>query len=517
MLRNVILIFALAAMLHSQSFAQETKKTVCFDAVCLSEVANKLKSADKTTVAEAESTLAELANEAGRTHNRRQIEALKDIIIPYVLEHDNGSNTAYMMSLLSKFCLTRDIQEIMKMGSDERLADYAIRTVGEIKGSEEFIRSYIENNKSDLKYKGALAYAVGQQNMSDMENELISWQKGADDKTLADIYNALLIIGSNDKTTAIVNKGAKRLTKSKIPECQIAGLRLLVALHGEKALPYLYKALKNDNRNVRVEALNLMKPYANQDVCNNVVKKCKTEPALADAITWLGELKNDSFMELIITQLSSKNPELVEASIRAIFKIDNADGINAVKPMFGGDYQPVIKESMIAYEGDYVSVLNAVARGNNNQKLAALEIIECRPVLNMHNRVREMLSSDNPDIRDKAYSVLKLVVISSHTSFLMGVLEYCDDKYVKDVQLAIKVASENMPDVKKDEFASTLKHVKPFMMPRYYKVFAYFGTELCVDKLIDAYKNGPDSFEAKEALLLVNNEKLAEKIHEALK
>lgn len=517
MLRNIISVLALAAMLHSQSFAQETKKTFCFEAKCLTEVMDKLKSTDKTTVAEAESTLAELANEAGRTRNRRQIEALKGVIVPYVLEHDNSSNTAYMMSLLPKFCLPRDIQEIMKMGSDERLADYAIRAVGGIKGSEEFIKSYIEDNRNDLKYKGAWAYAVGQRNMSDMENELISWQKGADDKTLADIYNALFIIRTNDKTTAVVDKGAKRLSKSKIPECQIAGLRLLEALHGEKALPYLYKALKNDKRNVRVEALHLMKPYANQDVCANVVKRCKTEPALADAINWLGELKNDSYMELIIKQLSSKNPELVEASIRAIFKIDNADGIDAVKPMFGGVYQPVIKESMIAYEGDYFAVLDAVVHGNNNQKLAVLEILECRPVLNMHSRVREMLYSDNPEIRDKAYRVLKLVVISSHTSFLMGVLEYCDDKYVDDVQLAIKEASKTMPDVKKDEFASTLKHIKPFMMPRYYKVFAYFGTELCVDKLIAAYKNGPDSFEAKEALLLVNNEKLAEKIYEALK
>ena len=54
-------------------------------------------------------------------------------------------------------------------------------------------------------------------------------------------------------------------------------------------------------------------------------------------------------------------------------------------------------------------------------------------------------------------------------------------------------------------------------MPRYYKVFAYFGTELCVDKLIDAYQNGPNSAEAKAALLLVEDEAYQQKISEALK
>ena len=76
---------------------------------------------------------------------------------------------------------------------------------------------------------------------------------------------------------------------------------------------------------------------------------------------------------------------------------------------------------------------------------------------------------------------------------------------------------KNAPDEVKDRFASTLKHVKPEIMPRFYNVFAYFGTELCVDKLIDAYQNGNYKFEAKEALLMVENEQYLSKIQEVLK
>ena len=63
----------------------------------------------------------------------------------------------------------------------------------------------------------------------------------------------------------------------------------------------------------------------------------------------------------------------------------------------------------------------------------------------------------------------------------------------------------------------TLKYVKPEIMPRYYKVFAYLGTELCVDKLIDAYTNGDYKEEAREALLLVEDKQFEQKIKKVLK
>ena len=69
----------------------------------------------------------------------------------------------------------------------------------------------------------------------------------------------------------------------------------------------------------------------------------------------------------------------------------------------------------------------------------------------------------------------------------------------------------------KDSFVLTLKYVRPEIMPRYYKVFAYFGTELCVDKLIDAYTNGDYKEVAREALLLVEDKQFEQRIHEVLK
>ena len=350
-----------------------------------------------------------------------------------------------------------------------------------------------------------------------MENDLIAWLKGADDATKIEIYKALLVVGSSDKTTKIVKKGAKKLYKNQNVDYKIEGMRILVAVDGEKAMPTLYKSLKSNDRRVRVVALDLMKPYADDKVCAKTIKICKNDDAVIDVLNWLAEIKNDSQMEFVINNLSSENPEVVKAAIRAVFNIDNPDGIAAVKPMFGGEYQQVIKEEMVKYEGDYFSILNDVIKGNDQQKLAALQIIEERPILETNRRVRELLNSSNQEVRDEAFLVLKYVVMPANAEFLSALLETCDEKYVKDVQLATKNAMANSPESAKDRFASTLKHITPEIMPRYYKVFAYFGTELTVNKLIEAYKYGPDKVEAKKALLLVDNEQFKELIQNTLK
>lgn len=518
MLRNIVVIFALMAMLNTQTFAQNTGKIRCYDKDCVTEILNKLISPDQTVADDARTTLDEMAMEVLNYRDSRMAEYMMDAIILFAFNNDDNSNNAYIISILSKCCTAKDARVIMKMTENEKLADYAIRAVGDIDGAGDVIRNYILNHHDDVKYKAALAYAVGKHGIKDMENELISWLKGADDKTKIEIYNALLVIRSNEKTTKIIAKGAKKLNKSKIVENKIAGMRLLVALNGEQALPALYDALKNENRTVRVEALNLMKPFVNQDVVDNVVKRCNNDAVKIDVVNWLGDIKNDSQMTLVISQLSSADPEAVSSAIRAIYKIDNADGLNAVKPMFGGDYQDVIQESLLSYEGNYREALDDILRrGDDTKRLAALKILELRPSIVFNSRVKELVYSIYPDVKDLAFKVLPMVVMPANAEFLKSLLEMCDQIYVESVQIAIKNAMCKVPDNIKDNFVLSLKYVKPDMRPRYYKVFAYFGTELSVDKLIEAAKTGPDAYEAKEALQLVNNGKFADKISEALK
>jgi len=517
-LRNVVLVFAVLAMLPMMVFAQKTEKIDCKNEACVLEILEKLKSPDQTTVSEAKAQVDIWVDHIKYTGDQEMKDALKDAVFVFVEKNTDSKVSEYLFSVLPQFCNKYDSDDFLRLVEIEPITDEVLRCVGDIPGSKNVIMKYIETHQDNLKHKAALAYAVGKLNIVSMEDELISWLKGADDPTKIEIYNALMIIRSNDETTAIIEKGAKKLSKRKAADSKIAGMRLLVALNGEKEIPVLYKALKNKDGRVRREALELLKPYANDEVAQVVVKKCKKGDAAVDAVNWLGDVKNGSQMEFVMNQFSSKDPKAVDAAIRTVFILDYAEGINAVKPLFGGAHQEVIKESLITYEGDYITFINNMLKQNNaGRQYAALQVVECRPETHFANRVKELTNSTNTDVRDEAYKVLKLVMTPAQTQYLMTLLEYCDDKYVEDVQLAIKNATQKMPDKTKDEYASTLKHVRSDLMPRFYNVFAYFGTELCVDKLIDAYQNSMYQFEAKEALLLVENKKFKEKIDNVMK
>jgi HEAT repeat protein len=517
-LKNVVLVFAVLAMLPMKVFAQKTEKIDCKNEACVLEILEKLKSPDQTTVSEAKAQVEIWANHVRYTGDPEMKDALKNAIFIVFEKYKYYDCDEYLFAELSRFCNKYDADDILRLASIEPIAGAAIRCVGDIPGSQDVITKYIDAHQDNLQHKDALAYAVGKLQITSMEDVLVSWLDDADDPTKIEIYNALMIIRSNDETTAIIEKGAKKLSKRKAADSKIAGMRLLVALNGEKEIPVLYKALKNKDGRVRREALELLKPYANDEVAQVVVKKCKKGDAAVDAVNWLGDVKNGSQMEFVMNQFSSKDPKAVDAAIRTVFILDYAEGINAVKPLFGGAHQEVIKESLITYEGDYITFINNMLKQNNaGRQYAALQVVECRPETHFANRVKELTNSTNTDVRDEAYKVLKLVMTPAQTQYLMTLLEYCDDKYVEDVQLAIKNATQKMPDKTKDEYASTLKHVRSDLMPRFYNVFAYFGTELCVDKLIDAYQNSMYQFEAKEALLLVENKKFKEKIDNVLK
>ena len=516
--KNFIVLLALMAMLPMQVFAQKRENNViCDNEECVLAILDKLNSQNPAVVDEGRKEINDVVENVVYTLDVKEKTALKKSILLFVENNDKCSSNDYLFSLFPRFCYTTDVVDLYPWIDNDNHGDAAIRAIGDIPETGDYISKYIIKNHDNLKHKAALAYAVGKQNVVQMENELISWLDDADLSTKIEIYNALVVVRTNEKTTKIVEKGAKKLYNSKDVPTKIEGMKLLTAVKGEKSLSMLYKSLKNKDKRVQVAALDLLKPFANDKVCAKTVKICSKNGAVVEVLGWLGEIKNDSQMEFVINQLSSQDPKVVEAAIRAVFNIDNPNGIAAVKPMFGGKYQEVIKEEMIKYEGDYFSVLNDVIRGNDKQKLAVLQIIEERPILETNRRVRELLNSGNPDVKDEAFKVLKYVVMPANADFLSALLENCDDKYVEDVQIAIKNAMANIPEAPKDDFVIKLKHVKPNIMPRFYKVFAYFGTELSVSKLIEAYESGDYKKQAKEALLLVENEAYKDRIAEVLK
>ena len=499
-MKKVRLFLAFAAMIAMMTMnAQE------IGADELLKIYGKAKQEQKAQI---EKDLIKTAKEVGASNDKAAKEALSQMLIGFIDGKDNPRCDEFVISLFKYFGTVNDIDRLNKYVDKERYPDAAIRALAEIQPYANHIIKIVEINNGDLPHKDAYAYAIGRLKITELEGLLHSWLKGADDNLKMEIYSAFMRMG-NDESMMLAEKGAKKLFKKKDPKLKIGSMRILAAMEHEKAMPYFYKALKNKDMNVRRTALELMKPYATPEITATVVKKYAKKDAIADIVWWIGELLDKTQADFVIAQLSSQDPRAVEEAIHAVIKMDNNEGMEIVKTMFGGKYQPVIKAALIETTTDNASFLKDVMKGDDNKKLCVLDILKEKRCVALYYNVVNAMNSNNPAVKDAAYKALKNVVTVTHADFLKTTLATCDEKYVADVQEAIKMAMSKASDKQKDTFVQTMKEVQPQAMPRFYKIFAYFKTETSIDKLVECYHSGIAKDKALEAVLLIDNKDFA--------
>ena len=421
-----------------------------------------------------EHTIVEIAKYVGGGGRMKDKTTLRTVLSEYIDSHDDYPTNCFVASLFSYFIANNDVEYLWKYTEDPRYADAMIRILAQVPSFANSIDKGLKKNKGNLNPKGAYAYAIGKLGMKDKEDVLISWIKKADVPAKIDIYNALLVVGS-EKSKPVVEKGAKKLYKNKNPEVKIAGMRLLATIKGSESMPYLYKSLKNKNQNVRREALTLMIPYSDDAVRALVVKKYAKKEVLPDVVEWLGNLHDKSQLAFVEQQLSSDNREAVEAAIWAVTKINDENAMKKLVPLLDGDYAEVAKKALMECNGSIVPVLIDATRGNDRQKLAALAIVGEKHMKLLFNRVAELLENGSPEVRDAAYATLKDVTTVSNGEYLINLLQTCDTKRVTDVQDAIIAAYANAKVEQKYIFKSRLKYVSDDIRPRFDKVLESMG------------------------------------------
>ena len=457
-----------------------------------------------------ENALEKIAVKVGKTPTLNDNETMGMVLIGYITDQDTNKGI-YLLSLYKYFITDEDVHKLADFIDNEAYADMAIRVVAESQVFVEYIDKFVGRGDAEVNHKNAYAYAIGRLKMIEMEDVLVSWLNKADDNLKIEIYKALLRF-DNSALMPMIEKGAKKLYKKKDPTIKMAGMELLVAVKGETAMPYLYKALKNKDMDVRRKALDLMTPYATPEVTALVVKKYAKKDAVADIVRWIGMIGDKTQADYVVAQLSSDKDNVVNEAIRTTIMLETPEGINIVKTMFGGKYQPTIKEAMIEAPMDITPILKDVVKGNNQKKLCVLDILKERKCVAMYYNVVEMMHSTNFEVKDAAYKALKNVVVATHGEFLKTTLDSCDEVYVADVQDAVIAALGKASLQQKDFFVQTMKEVKPESIPRFYKVFAALGTKESVDKLVDAYNSDNDKEKAFEALMLMNNPEFASEI-----
>lgn len=479
-------------------------------------LSERLMSANKFEKRRAEEMLVRMAQYVGQRGYNTYHNILSNGVFDCINIQKDVETNVFLISLFEYFGDKRDLEKLWRFVENGNYADAAIRAMSHIPESVDNIRRFC-TKQGEVSYKGALAYAVGKLQMKDVEPTIISWLKGADAKTQVDIYNAIYELG-NPESAALVQKGAKKLYKNKNAEAKIGGMKLLVELQKEEALPYLYKALKNKNREVRRAALDLMVPYANSEMCENVVKKYAKKDAVADVARWLGDVKDKNYVKYLVGLLASEDELTVEEAVLALGKIGDPDGLMALAPMVGGKYKDAVEEALVESPGEIVPVLKKAINGSDEQVIGVMRILVKRQCYALNLQLRQFLMyQKNLEIMQIAYQTLKYVVLPGHVSFLKEQLENCPEEYVKDVQNAFIVAMSMAQPQQRDNIVNNMKHTPVEVLPRYYRVLASFDTETSVKKLVDCYNSGIEKDEAYMAIKMVDADKYQEVLRDLKK
>lgn len=564
-MKRIFIILALAALLPWSVVAQDarmrTSETIIADAL------NQLPASDKqafdTVMGELVSTGAEgiaqvadmlvpaaegknaiveyalngvvaYANTPGKEAEKK---AVREGLAKALDACTDNPNKAFLLTLLRMCGEAEDAPVFVKYLNDEYLAEWAISGLTSIPGTEEVL---LDLMKKEAAPKAALAHAAGLKKMASAEPILLAWLKGADAPTTRAIYQSLAQCGTslslpvlgqatkkvaydweaNDATAAYLRllkklvadgQGKAASTAAKVllkatdkAHVRGAALDVIVAVDGQKALPYLTAALKDKCREYRVNALRLSESIADEAWYATVAKTLKGKveaPVKADILNWLGTNHVTSQADAVVAHIADADEDVALAAIGAAGKIGGDAALEALVAQLGGTRGEAAEKALLAFNGKVDNEVLQALNGEKQVLLPALRIASTRSMEEAADKVFELLSSSDATISEAAYTALAGVVEPKDFSRLSLLLE--KGNQVSAVQKAMKNA---LLPLAKDE---QLKAIQPCMsqsanVSLYYPMLAQVGTSEAIAEIRKGYE-GNDKQAAYEALLTIDN------------
>ncbi|MBQ8266384.1 MAG: DUF1080 domain-containing protein [Bacteroides sp.] len=406
-----------------------------------------------------------------------------------------------------------------------------------IDGTEEIL---LDLMKKEAAPKVALAHAAGIKKMASAEPILMAWLKNADAPTACAIYQSLAQCGTS-LSLPVLGKAAKkvgyaweetdataaylRLMKKLVAEGQAksavvaakallkdtdkshvrgAALDIVVSVDGKKALPYLIAALKNDNRDYRVNALRLSESIADEAWYATLAKtlKGKADASVkADILNWLGINHVTSQVDEVVAQMNASDEEVALAAIGAAGKIGGESALSALIAQLGGAHSPAAEKALLAFNGKVDAGILKALDSEKKVLLPAMRIASARSMEEGAEKVFGLLASSDAEISGAAYQALSGVVEPSHFNQLSALLE--KGQQVPAIQKAMKNAL--LPLSKADQLANIQSHMgKSTNASLYYPVLAQVGTSEAIAEIRKGYE-GNYKQAAYEALLTIDN------------
>ncbi|MDC2624684.1 DUF1080 domain-containing protein [Bacteroides ovatus] len=461
----------------------------------------------------------------------------------------DNPNRAFLMSLLQRCATDEDIPVFVKYLNDAYLAEWAINGLAHTEGTNETLLDLI---KKDAAPREKLAYAVGVKRLRTAEPILLEWLKNADVPTQKAIYHALGICGSS-ASLPVLEKAAKAVKYEWIPETDVTAcyLRLLktmvandkghiaanaakrlmkdtdeayvrggaldiiIEVEGKKATPYILAALKDANREYRVNALRLSESVADENLYTNLAKTLKTKDdrkVKADILNWFGTNHVMSQIDAVIANMNSNDEEIAIAAITAAGKIGGDAALEALIAKLNSNYADAATKALLSFNGKINDgIMKALDTDKTTIRIAALNLASTRSMDQTADKVFDMLSFPESEVSTAAYKALAGVVGPSDFERLSRLIEKESGRNIPQIQKAMRNAVMSLP--KDEQYAAVIPYVNKSGNPSlYYPVLAQAGNPEAIAEILKGY-NGNHKQEAFASLLNVDNTNMIEVLY----
>ena len=273
---------------------------------------------------------------------------------------------------------------------------------------------------------------------------------------------------------------------------------------GANCAPIVIKALKSDDRALRMQALKFANNYADAAFVGQVAKaynSLSTE-AKNDVLGWIGDNKTITQLDLVIKEIQ-KGKGTNAMAIETAGRLGTATSVDALIAALSTDYKAEATAALLAFNGNINErVTTALKTATGDLQLALLDIANTRRIKSASPQVFELINSSDATVAAAALKALPGVVTKDNATQLAGMMDKASGEKAAIYQQAFTASIKGMNAEEQYKVISS-EIQKASNKARFYPALAATNTDQSVADLQAAWQGG--STEALAALQKSSN------------
>lgn len=475
-------------------------------------------------------------------------EIRKGLVAALAQEGDTAKRS-FLISQLQLCGTAEEAAALLPALDDPALADYALRALVSMPGTEELLLSLARQEGLTTARRCALARAFADKGTAAAEPVLTAWAAGADEELKAALWPALARCGTasslrllGEAAAAVgyaaepteatesylvllercaaagdakpVAKAARKLLACDRQYVRGAALRLLVLTQGvRKSMPLLLKAIGEGPAEYRFAALDVLGAGDDELFARLTAAMPRWNAgAQAALLCWLGERHATSQSDVIARSIASPDPEIAAAAIDAATHIGDEQTLTALVGALEGPLSAKAEAALLHFNGKIDGRMEELLHRDEPQVLvAALRLTGARRLTACADRVFELLDAPQPEVADAACATLAQVARPGDAGRIAAMLDTADATRVGGLQEALHAALLPLSAEERCTRIEAFLEASP-AGERYYPVLARTDTPQAVARLLERFR-ADGSEAAFDALLLVNTPQMIDTLY----